>query len=167
MKKRFGNNKKMCPYRGEARCREINEVLDTCLSPVAHVCFCRSTVCNNASRHFSLKYSYFPLQLNSSFHLAFRPCVVFQSCRVSLQPPIRQYRILESDRPREIPTLEIYSSSSQDERLPIGLSDCNEIRFSVEIPELVNQRGIRAADIYFEQLVLIGAADSFDLSVYR
>lgn len=70
-------------------------------------------------------------RLDSSFHLAFRPRVVFQSCRVSLQPPIHQYRILENDRPREIPTLGIYSSLSQDERLPIGLSDCSEIRFSI------------------------------------
>lgn len=68
--------------------------------------------------------------LDSSFHLAFRPRVVFQSCRISLQPPI-QYRILENDRPREIPTLGIYSSLNQDERLPIGLSDCSEIRFSI------------------------------------
>lgn len=37
----------------------------------------------------------------------------------------------------------------------------------IETPGLVNQRGIRAADIYFEQLVLIDAADSFDLSAYR
>lgn len=105
-----------------------------------------------------------------------RASSLFQSRRVSLQPPIRQYHILESDLPSTCslakfpPNRNLFLVGARRTaayRLVRLQRNTFLDRLRIETPGLVNQRGIRAADIYFEQLVLIGATDSFDLSVYR
>lgn len=128
-----------------------------------HVCSCRAAVCNDASRHFSLK------QLLESFFTLREPpaCRLFRPRRASLQPPIRQYRILERP-PTKYPLSEfIPRRGKTNGRYRARPTATKYVSRSprIEIPGLVNQRGIRAADIYFEQLVSIGGANSFDLSV--
>jgi len=156
----------MCPSCGEARCREINEVLDTCLSPVAHVCFRRSTVCNDASRHFSLKCIYLILPSISRF-------VHASSFNPVAYPYSRRSISIASSRTTALAKFPLSEFIPRWVKTNGCLSACPTAAKYVsrspriEIPGLVNQRGIRAADIYFEQLLLIGAVDSFDLSVYH
>jgi len=120
--------------RGDTRRREINEVLDTCLSPVARVCCCRSAArCNDAPGYFYLKaatrFLFLPrTPLRPRSRMLFL-AIFRSSVRHRAESSIRQCAS-SSDHPlAKFPSSGIYSSSWQDER-PLSL-DCSEIRFSI------------------------------------